>query len=167
MKPFKATGEAKLFKLTWRLSKKESFISGLPLNSAEGSAVWFSQFAHVLSKSQSKYPHFRLYLKNIALLTKDEHFLYDAGTCDARDNYADEVITCDWHKLYTLKNTLVGEYVLAFPYQVGTMRMKYSQKEVKEKIALLNGKYLDTLESRGAISRATRKEAELVLSRLQ
>ena len=94
------------------------------------------------------------------MLTCREHILLDSSTEDQRIFYSQEVKTCDWQKLYTLQDELKELYADTFPDRVGTMIMKYSKEEVRQKIASLNLAYLDTLY----LKQDTREQIVLILS---
>jgi len=102
------TGEAEIFKQIAQERDPVSYISGLRIKFVA------SNFAHVLSKAQNKYPLFKLNKRNIALLTEREHELFDAGTEAQREKYklimAQAGVIVDWEKLYTLKEELKQEY---------------------------------------------------------
>lgn len=51
---------------------------------------------------KSKFPEFRVKSFNIALLTPEEHTLFDAGTDRQRQRYSEEH-NCDWEKLFSLE----------------------------------------------------------------
>ncbi len=143
--------EVTLFKILWKILPKKSFISGLPLKQFENSPYFFNCFAHVLSKSRSKYPHFRLYAKNIVLLTPEEHRLFDQGTDAQRKDYSKIIssnsgkIKVDWDKLYRFADELKAEYEKEFPCNVGGIIYKYSKEEVNKKICALNKRYFDKI----------------------
>lgn len=105
----KVSSEIYLYLKIWETRPQRSFLSNQRLNFAERSEFWYNCFAHVLSKSQSKYPKFKLYSKNIILLTPEEHHLLDHGTEMQRQNYAKKY-GCDWKKVYDLKAKLTEEY---------------------------------------------------------
>ena len=107
--PKKPTGEAKVFEQIWEESDKKSFLSDVPLPFYRGHEQWYSQFAHVLSKAQNRYPKFKLNKKYIKPLTDYEHFLFDQGTVQQRKNYAEKT-GCNWNKLYDLKKEGIEEY---------------------------------------------------------
>ena len=134
---YKATGELRLFKWIWSTTNRRSWISGRSLG-----VFSVNFFAHVLSKKQ--FPHFRLYLGNIKILSSTEHNLLDAGTQEQRIFYAKRVKSCNWDRIYTLQGELRELYDRTFPAKVGAMIMKYSKEEVREQIASLNSAYLDT-----------------------
>lgn len=98
----KKTGEKSIFEHIWETRPHKSFISGQDLDFYVY-PYFFNLFAHVLSKN--KYPEFRLYDKNIILLTPYEHFLLDQGTEEQRSNY-----NADWELIYKLKGDLIAEY---------------------------------------------------------
>jgi hypothetical protein len=104
----KPSGELTLFKSIWSTRTQVSFLSGRDLSSVPD-YLWLNMFAHVLSKSQSKYPKFKLYSKNIILLHPDEHFLLDHGNSDQRDKYAKKW-NCDWSSIDKLREQLKREY---------------------------------------------------------
>jgi hypothetical protein len=103
----KPTGEYALFEAIWATRPHESFISGEPLDKYYGTDFWVNLFAHVLPKKN--YPKFRLYDKNIVLLTPYEHQILDQGTEDQRRKYAREC-RCSWINLFDLKRKLIKEY---------------------------------------------------------
>jgi hypothetical protein len=107
--PKKPTGEAALFEAIWSTRKHVSFISNQPLDMYRGTDLWYNLFAHVLEKAQNRYPKFKLYDKNIVLLTPREHDLYDKGTAEQRAKYAEET-GADWNKLFELRKELIEEY---------------------------------------------------------
>lgn len=105
----KPTGEKVMFEQIWEEREHKSFLTGKPLDYHLGKNTWFNLFAHVLSKAQNKYPKFKLYKKNIILLTPEEHRLLDHGTEDERRRYAEEE-GCDWDLILELKEELKYEY---------------------------------------------------------
>jgi len=105
----KKTGEKEVFREIMEEREHVSFISG----------IWVPcithNWAHVLAKGLNKYPKFKLHKPNIRFLTAREHDLYDKGTEDQRDKYADHMfskrgIAVDWQKLYDLREELKEEY---------------------------------------------------------
>ena len=104
----KPSGELVLFQSIWSTRSQVSYLSGKDLSSTPN-YLWLNMFAHVLSKSQSKYPKFKLYAKNIILLSPDEHYLLDFGTEDQRLKYAKEN-NCNWSSIDRLKDQLKKEY---------------------------------------------------------
>lgn len=94
----KPTGELALFTAIWHTRKRVSFLSGKQLGEFN-----VAYFAHVISKKQE--PKLRLTDKNIILLTKEEHNLYDQGTEEQRQKYA-ALNNCDWNKIHALKEAL-------------------------------------------------------------
>ena len=103
----KATGELELFMRLWEDRTHVSFLSGIPLGEFN-----VSLFAHVLSKKQ--YSNFRLFDKNIILLTEYEHHILEQGTMDSRARYQQEVremgYDCDWLCITDLADKLKKEY---------------------------------------------------------
>lgn len=146
MQTRKPTGELKLFRLIWTTFKHRSLIS-------EEIIPHFKPhfFAHVLSKGQ--YPHFRLYLRNVCLLTEEEHRLYDFGTIEKQIQYSQRVPSAKWDVINVLKSNLMDEYHQEFPsVSPEGIIMKYSGEEVKEKIRVLNLRHVDTLDLRPEVS---------------
>ena len=107
-KPRKATGELSMFKEIHKGRDLVSFLTGAPIPSFDLQERTLNLFAHVLSKKN--YPDFRLYKKNIVLLTAEEHYLFDHGNSDQREKYARGTPNCDWEKLYKFKDELKEEY---------------------------------------------------------
>jgi hypothetical protein len=78
-----------------------SFVSGVAI----GPDVQAWNFAHVLPKRKNAYPHFKLYEKNIVLLTYEEHETWD------RKRFSIDVVSeHDWQKLIELERELKVEY---------------------------------------------------------
>ena len=67
--------------------------------------------SHILPKG--RYPKFRLYKKNIMILTPREHRLYDFGTMKERNAYAEKT-GCDWGVIHKMKDELKEEYELKY-----------------------------------------------------
>lgn len=142
-----------IFKQVWMHSDKKSFITGLFLRKYEGTDLFLNCFAHVLAKGQNKYVHFKHYSRNVVLLTDVEHHLLDHGSEEQRINYALDIEeksggknTCDWQKLYDLRDELIKEYKKHFPTTFfGIIGYKYSADEVFEIIGRLNKEYFDNL----------------------
>jgi len=106
---YKASGERTLFDSIWTTRNRVSFISGKDLEQYNALGLYLNMFAHVLSKAQNKYPKFKLYDKNIVLLTPEEHYLLDFGTKDQREKYAKEN-DCSWQELYEFRDYLKELY---------------------------------------------------------
>lgn len=96
-------GQKALFLSIWNSRPRISFISGIPL----GDEAMPHHFAHVIPKGT--YSRFRLYDKNIVLLTPEEHTLYDFGSEEQREQYT-RLTGADWNKLYELREELIKEY---------------------------------------------------------
>lgn len=94
------TGEAEVFKEIWSERRRVSFISKEPLGNE--ARTWY--FAHVIPKG--KYPAFRLYKKNIVLLTFKEHEIWDNAS--KRKDVEDDP---RWKKIFDLERELIDEYV--------------------------------------------------------
>lgn len=139
-------GEKALFKILWMLSNKKSYLSGLYLRDFEGTPFFWNCFAHVLAKNLSKYPYFRLYMKNVILLTPGEHALLDHGTEKARKEYTEKYPNADWSKIDNLKEELLSQYKSLFPYSKGGLiNYKYTPDEVRDVIVRMNGLFIDEL----------------------
>jgi len=136
--------ELACFRIIWSIPPMRSFLSGKFLRGYLNSPLAFSCCAHILSKAQNKYPHFKLYLKNIRLLDVYEHKIMDSGTEAQRKAYSKEVKEADWQKIWDLREELKSEYEKHFPKNVGILiDYRYSEKEVSEKIKMLNGLFLE------------------------
>lgn len=141
-----------LFRLAWALSNKRSFLSGLPLGQHYNTRLFPNCFAHVLSKAQNKYPHFKLYLGNIYLLTPGEHYIYDHGRDQDRIKYSKQVETADWSKIDKVGEDLKVLYQDTFPKMQGRMIMKYDKEEVAEKIEALNMLFFQDLKDKKKVN---------------
>jgi hypothetical protein len=126
---YKPTGERKLFELIWSISDKRSFISGRKLPFEVGSDLWFSCFAHVLSKKQ--WPYFRLYIGNVSTLHPDEHMIYDKGTIDDQKKYTRDWPLTKWDELVRLKAGLTRERHKWCSDEVVSLRNKRQDIHVK------------------------------------
>lgn len=140
--------ELSCFKIIWSIPPMRSFLSGEFLRVYHDTGYSFACCAHILSKAANKYPHFRLYLKNIILLTPDEHHLLDQGAEKNRIAYSKRVKTADWSKIDKLREKLLQEYKKYFPSTVGMIiGYHYSQEEVLEVIRKLNGEFMASIKS--------------------
>lgn len=95
-----ATGEGIVFKQIASTRKHVSFVSGDEIKN-----LTHANMAHVLPKAANKYPLFKLYPKNIQILTFDEHFLWD----NKRESLRDKP---QWEKMFLLEEELKEEYKL-------------------------------------------------------
>lgn len=93
----KVTGERELHLQIWATRKHVSYFSGDKL----GDEPEPHFFGHVLPKST--YPKFRLYEKNVVLMTFDEHFMQ---TNMGKDKWSDQ-FKKEWE---TLEEDLKSEY---------------------------------------------------------
>lgn len=94
----KATGEGALFLAIWNSRPHISFVSGKHL----GSEAKSFYFAHVLPKST--YPAYRLFDRNIVLLTQEEHHAFDNGSREALTGQP------GWDRLFALEQELKDNY---------------------------------------------------------
>jgi len=99
----KPTGEKILFESIWNTRKRVSFLDGKPL----GDCAYAWNFAHVLRKAKGHYPKFKLLDRNIILLTKGQHELYDENVRNP-----EFLIKKDarWQKIFELREELRNEY---------------------------------------------------------
>jgi hypothetical protein len=142
-----------IFKQIWMLSNKKSYISGLFLRKFMNTDLFLNCFAHVLPKAQNKYPYFKYYAGNIALLTPGEHSLWDQGTEEARISYSLDLkeqtngrVEADWDKLKALETELIKLYKKYFPTTRGLIiGYKYSPEEVIKIVGKLNKLYFEAL----------------------
>jgi len=104
--------EIELYHSIWEERDHVSYLSGKPLV-REGSSFWHNQFAHVLAKGKAKYPKFKLFSKNIILLTPEEHNLLDFCSESDREKYGVNK-ECSWKKVYEYKESLIKEYKLLY-----------------------------------------------------
>lgn len=96
----KKTGELAIFKSIWDSTENHtSYINGEPIPVFDVSC-----FAHVLPKGKNKYPLFKLYKKNIVLITKSQHFQWDNGL---RSKLKELPV---WNKMFELETELKDEY---------------------------------------------------------
>jgi len=103
-------GESELFDIIWEQNEGKSFLTGKTIYIKQHSPLYYNCFAHVLAKGLAKYPHFRLYSKNIILLTPDEHALLDQSSADKRFQYGIDN-NCRWSKVLKLEEELKQEYL--------------------------------------------------------
>ena len=103
----RATGEKVLFEIIWGARPHISFLNGESLG--EDAYAWM--FAHVLRKAKGHYPEFKLYDRNVILLTKEQHDLYDSYVRNP-----EYLISLDsrWAKVFTLRKELLVEYTDQF-----------------------------------------------------
>ena len=101
----KKTGELELFIEIYNERPHVSYISEEPIRQFDVSC-----FAHVLNKNV--YPELRLEKINIALITKEEHRIFDRGTLKDREEYKKSHPKCEWDKLENLKS-YIRELVVA------------------------------------------------------
>lgn len=101
----KPTGEAALFKAIWATRKHVSYVKEKGRPVPLGDDAYPYHFSHVLPKG--KYPHFRLYDRNIVLMTYDQHFLWG----NARHKIKDDP---EWQPVFMLEAELKKEYEQQF-----------------------------------------------------
>lgn len=109
---YKPTGEGILFKGIIETRRNYSFLSGLYITEIDGT-IDHNNCHHVLNKKD--YPDFRLYDRNIILITIYEHHLIHNGTEEQREIYVKDVmsvygVVVHWEKLELLKKELINEY---------------------------------------------------------
>jgi hypothetical protein len=106
--------EMPLFNIIWEEREHKSFLSNHPLGVHPGGPMFVNVFAHLLAKGKAKYPNFKLYSKNIVLLTPKEHNLLDQSSSNQREKYALQH-GCNWNKIYDLQEDLKEKYKKLFP----------------------------------------------------
>lgn len=99
----KATGEGVLFETIWNTRKHVSFLNGKSLG--DDAYAWY--FVHVLRKAAGHFPKFKLYDKNIILLTRSQHDMYDKHVRNP-----EYLIGLDprWKNVFELRDELLVEY---------------------------------------------------------
>jgi hypothetical protein len=70
--------------------------------------VCFANCAHVLSKKQ--YEWFRYYVRNIVLLSQEQHDLFDNLSVEALNKRMKEYPEENWQKLFNYEYMLISEY---------------------------------------------------------
>lgn len=99
----KPTGERPLFETIWNTRKRVSFLNGKPLG--DDAYSWY--FSHLLRKAKGHYPKFKLYDKNIILLTRSQHDLFDNNVRNPEFLIAKDP---RWQKVFDLRDVLLKEY---------------------------------------------------------
>ena len=140
-----------IFRQIWMVSSKKSLVSGLYLREYLPTDLFLNVFAHVLSKASNKYPYFKYYAGNIALLTPGEHALWDQGTEEARISYSLDLeqqtsgrVKVDWGKLKEMEEDLKKLYKKKFPMtRGGIIGYKYSPEEQMAIVGHLNKKWFE------------------------
>ena len=94
-----ATGELKLFKEIINERGCRSQVSGKYITE-----ITVSSMAHILSKKM--YPKFRLYKKNIVVMTPEEHYQFDFTSHEKLK------MLPEWKWIFDLKEELLNEYKL-------------------------------------------------------
>lgn len=102
-------GELEMFMDIWNSRPHRSELSNRPIHLQPGQDLWFNCFAHILSKSMSKYYKFKLNPENIMLMLPEEHHLYDMGTIEQREQYA-RMYKCSWEVVRNKAEVLKEEY---------------------------------------------------------
>jgi hypothetical protein len=95
----KPTGEKEIFTSIAESREWKCFVTGEPLHELKS-----TQFAHVLPKAENRYPKFKLYEKNIVLLSDYAHYLWDFG---ARSELKKDK---RFERLFKLEAELLEEY---------------------------------------------------------
>jgi len=102
----KSYSQIDLFNEMWDEMQKprRCSVSGRRLDYLEGTDLWYSCFAHVLSKgSHSK---LKLLKENIIIVHPDVHALYDQGTQRQREQHKN----WNWDVLYLKREELLNKY---------------------------------------------------------
>lgn len=91
------TGELAVMRLIVEHRGSKSEITGEPIYN-----ITVSSMMHILSKKQ--YPKFRLYEKNILIVTPHQHYLFDFTP------HSDLRLLPEWEKVFKLRDELIEEY---------------------------------------------------------
>ncbi len=98
----KPTGELPIMKEIWESEQEhKSFVSGKRIYVFD-----VRNMAHVLPKAENRFYKFKLYPKNIKILTYEEHDLWDNGI---REELR---LLPEWDKMFELEAELIQEYKL-------------------------------------------------------
>lgn len=95
----KPTGEREIFIQIANERGRKSEISGKYIH-----PLGPENFMHVLAKGQNKFPKFKLYKKNIRIVTADEHQEYDHGSQEKLRKLT------EWKWIFELRDELIEEY---------------------------------------------------------
>lgn len=102
----KPTGELILFNTIFNTRPQVSFVNGEPLARYKDTDLYVNLFAHVIPKG--KYPKFRLYDRNIALLTPKQHEQWDKRRWEIENDP-------QWQPMFALEEILKEEYASTHP----------------------------------------------------
>jgi len=141
-----------IYQTLWKNLKRKSVVSGLWLRTFEGTPLFPNIFCHVLPVD--KYPYFKYYMANIALMTPGETALWKNGTEEARIQYALDLEcvsrnrdTANWNVVKYMEELLIAQYNKTFPYtNKGIVGYEYPIDTVTETIGKLNKKYILSLK---------------------
>lgn len=113
---FGFTNQRELFIHLWNVLPHKSVISNRNLNhfgpiGSDYPDIFWSMFAHVLSKADNKFPKWILNPSNIVILHPEEHTLIDHGNSDQRMKY-EEKHNCPgaFEKFFNLQRELTKQY---------------------------------------------------------
>lgn len=104
----KPTGERVLFDSIFNTRSQVSYVSGESLASYKDTELYVNLFAHVIPKAKNRYPKFKLYDKNIRLLTPDQHHQWDNRRWEIENDP-------QWQGMFTLEEILKEEYEALHP----------------------------------------------------
>jgi hypothetical protein len=131
----------------WHGSSKKSIVSGLWLRCYLYTPLFVNCFLHILDPN--KFPYFKFYFKNIALVTPGELGLWEKGSEEERIQYSLGIeeqsrgkTTANWGILKTLDEELRAEYSKYFPITKGMIVGHiYTLNEQQKIIGRLNKEY--------------------------
>lgn len=104
----KPTGERVLFDVIFNTRPQVSCVSGESLASYKDTELYVNLFAHVIPKAKNRYPMFKLYDRNIALLTPQEHEQWDDRRWEVENDPR-------WQCMFALEEILKEEYAQLHP----------------------------------------------------
>lgn len=101
--------QPELFLQIWNETRiKQCFVTGRRLSFPVGSSLWFSCFAHILSKKN--FPEYKLRKDNIILLHPEVHHLYDNGDIKRIKSY-EVMYGCDFLPLFHIEKIMLEKYI--------------------------------------------------------
>jgi len=127
--PYKFKSQIELFKYCWETKPRHCFVTGVKLDSFDGSSLFLSIFAHVLRKSA--YPEIRLSPNNIVLLCPNYqsysvHRLFDDGDIDEIHKF-EKLSGVTFNDLFEFERGCRERYELEY-------RKKMTERRIVEKI---------------------------------
>ena len=99
--------QPELFNHVWYSRAHCCEVSGESLEKYVGTDFFVNMFAHILSKSNTKYPLFKYNPANILLVSPDIHHLLDHGSEDQRVNHLPKE---QWKVFWDRRRKLISQY---------------------------------------------------------